>query len=152
MREALFAELQESVRDAVDHRKGATVSRADRFRRPKKLKLAEIRGIRIKWGVNQLVFGKRLGGRECSCSAGLGARKASSSRHRSATTQHRPAQPCSVSPEGLMLRNAPEPLQTLRTQIHRSPRPQDANEHTTAPRATRPGSDVQTFLVCLKPS
>jgi DNA-binding transcriptional regulator YiaG len=51
MREALFAELQESVRDAVDHRKGATVSRADRFRRPKKLKLAEIRSIRIKWGV-----------------------------------------------------------------------------------------------------
>jgi DNA-binding transcriptional regulator YiaG len=61
MREALFAELQESVRDAVDHRKGARVSRADRFRRPKKLKPAEIRSIRIKWGVKQLVFGKRLG-------------------------------------------------------------------------------------------
>jgi len=79
VREALFTELQESVRDAVDHRKGATVSRADRFRRPKKLKLAEIRSFRIKWGVNQLVFGKRLGGRECSCRAGLGARKASPS-------------------------------------------------------------------------
>jgi hypothetical protein len=145
MREALFAELQESVRDAVDHPKGATVSRADRFRRPKKLKLAEIRGIRIKWGVNQLVFGKRLGGRECSCSAGLGARKASSSRHRSATTQHRPAQPCSVSPEGLMLRNAPEPLQSLRTQIHRSSRPQDANEHTNAPGPLGPAAMFKRF-------
>lgn len=61
MREALFAELQESVRDAVEYRKGARVLRVDRFRRPKKLTPAEIRSIRIKWGVSQLVFAKRLG-------------------------------------------------------------------------------------------
>jgi DNA-binding transcriptional regulator YiaG len=61
MREALFAELQESVRDAVAYSKGAGVLRADRFRRPKKLTPAEIRSIRIKWVVNQLVFAKRLG-------------------------------------------------------------------------------------------
>jgi len=61
MREALFAELQESVRDAVEYRKGARVLRLDWFRRPKKLTPAEIRSIRITWGVNQLVFAKRLG-------------------------------------------------------------------------------------------
>jgi DNA-binding transcriptional regulator YiaG len=61
MREALFAELQESVRDAVEDRKGARVLRVDRFRRPKKLTPAKMRSIRIKWGVNQLVFAKRLG-------------------------------------------------------------------------------------------
>ena len=61
MREALFTELQESVRDAVEYRKGARVLRVDRFRRPKKLTPAKMRSIRIKWGVNQLVFAKRLG-------------------------------------------------------------------------------------------
>jgi hypothetical protein len=48
MRDALFAELQESVRDAVDYRKGARVLRVDRFRRPKKLTPAEVRGFRVK--------------------------------------------------------------------------------------------------------
>jgi DNA-binding transcriptional regulator YiaG len=61
MRDALFTELQESVRDAAEYRKGARGLRVDRFRRPKKLTPAEIRSIRIKWGVNQIVFAKRLG-------------------------------------------------------------------------------------------
>jgi DNA-binding transcriptional regulator YiaG len=61
MRGALFAELQESVRDAVEYRKGARVLRVDRFRQPEKLTPAQMRSIRIKWGVNQLVFAKRLG-------------------------------------------------------------------------------------------
>jgi hypothetical protein len=70
MRETLFAEFQESVRDAADYRKGARVLRVDRVRRPKKLTPAEIRSIRVKWGVNQLVFAKRVGARLVQCGAG----------------------------------------------------------------------------------
>jgi hypothetical protein len=37
MRQTLFTELQESVRDAVEYCEGATKLRVDRFKRSKKL-------------------------------------------------------------------------------------------------------------------
>ena len=70
MRETLFAEFQESVRDAVDYRKGARVLRVDRARRPKKLTPAEIRSIRVKWGVRKPTGFRQTSGREVSAVRG----------------------------------------------------------------------------------
>ena len=63
MKDALFAELQEAIRDVAAYRRGKRSDlRVSRFiSTPKGLKPADIRGIRKQLGISQPMFARYLG-------------------------------------------------------------------------------------------
>jgi DNA-binding transcriptional regulator YiaG len=63
MKDALFAELQEAVRDVIAYRRGdrSRGLKVSRFVSPKPLKAAEIRRIRAMLKISQPMFARFLG-------------------------------------------------------------------------------------------